>query len=212
MEGCNNAPSVLSLPGAVTSVTTPATITITTNTNTTTEVRAQVAMHIADALAQHYTSTKQQLRDNSSASVPCPIARATDYIWQLGLQYPASGLVPSSDYDQVLILHFVGVWTTRVLPLLLTESSGLALTDLATLSKCILARRRSLKQRGPFWNGQSLSIAEVVVAPFADDILHGGVIPDSREFGALAAWLASVRASPLVSNATTQYGDVVAPT
>ncbi|KAJ2057299.1 hypothetical protein GGI17_005733 [Coemansia sp. S146] len=201
MEGCN-ASSALSLPGAVT----PTNSTITTTTTTTTtaaEVRAQVAMHIADALAQRYISTKHQVTDKISAPVLCPIARATDYIWQLGLQYPASGLVPSSDYGKVLIMHFVGIWTTRVLPLLLAESGGLASTDLAALSKCILARRRSVKQRGPFWNGQSLSIAEVVVAPFADEILHGGLIPDSREFGALAAWLAAVRASPLVSNAAS---------
>ncbi|KAJ2754062.1 hypothetical protein GGI19_002677 [Coemansia pectinata] len=210
MEGCNNASSALSLPGAVTGATTPITST-TTTTTTAAEVRAQVAMHIADALAQRYISTKCQVTYKASAPVLCPIARATDYIWQLGLRYPASGLVPSSDYGKVLIMHFVGVWTTRVLPLFLAESGGLASTDLATLNKCIVARRRTLKQRGPFWNGQSVSIAEVVVAPFADEILHSGLIPDSREFGALAAWLAAVRASPLVSNVATQYSDVVLP-
>ncbi|KAJ2690616.1 hypothetical protein IWW39_000557 [Coemansia spiralis] len=211
MEGSYNAPSALSLPGAVKGVNKHINTTTTTTTTKAAEARAQVAILIADALAQRSMDTKWQVMNKCSSSAPCPIARATDYIWQLGLQNPASGLVPSSDYDQVLMLHFVGVWTTRVLPLLLVEPGCLDLADLATLSKCILVRRRSLKQRGPFWNGQSLSVAEVVVAPFADEILHGGQIPDSREFGALAAWLAAVRASPLVSNAAMQYTHVATP-
>ncbi|KAJ2506866.1 hypothetical protein IWW47_001378 [Coemansia sp. RSA 2052] len=163
-------------------------------------------MHIANTLALRpdataaAADTKAWPADKDGAAALCPISRATDYIWQLGLQHPASGLVPSSDYDKVLVLHFVGLWTTRVLPLLLlAEPGGLSSADLAMLSKCILARRRSLKQRGPFWNGRSLSIAEVVVAPFADDILHAGLLPDTREFGPLCAWLAAVRASPVDS-------------
>ncbi|KAJ2821696.1 hypothetical protein FBU31_004820 [Coemansia sp. 'formosensis'] len=205
MEGCtNNAPGALPLSGAVTGTTAYA-----KPINITTTTAAEVAMHIANALAQRPCNTKDQLNiKDSTTSILCPIARATDYIWQLGLQHPASGLVPSNDYGQALILHFVGVWTTRVLPLFLAESGSLASADLATLSKCILARRRSLKQRGPFWNGRSLSIAEVVVAPFANEILHGGMIPDSREFSALAAWLSAVRASPLVNNATSHLSEI----
>ncbi|KAJ2582420.1 hypothetical protein GGH95_001542 [Coemansia sp. RSA 1836] len=205
MEGCNNAPSALPLPGAVTA---SIAATDTTTTPTAAEVRARVAMHIANTLALRPDATtaadsKAWPADKDGASALCPISRATDYIWQLGLQHPASGLVPSSDYDKVLVLHFVGLWTTRVLPLLLlAEPGGLSSADLAMLSKCILARRRSLKQRGPFWNGRSLSIAEVVVAPFADDILHAGLLPDTREFGPLCTWLAAVRASPVVSKAT----------
>ncbi|KAJ2741088.1 hypothetical protein GGI20_005429 [Coemansia sp. BCRC 34301] len=195
MEGCNNASSALPLPGAVNSD-----IIDTTTTNTTAEVRARVAMHIANTLALRTTAVTLPADKDRTAAM-CPVLRATDYIWQLGLQCPASGLVPSSDYDKVLVLHFVGLWTTRVLPLLLSEPPCLPSADLATLSKCILARRCSLKQSGPFWNGRSLSIAEVVVAPFANDILHAGLLPDTREFGPLSAWLAAVCASPVVANA-----------
>ncbi|KAJ2879362.1 hypothetical protein IWW38_006131, partial [Coemansia aciculifera] len=187
---CENAPSALPLSGAVT-----ANNTTSISTSTSATIYAQVAMHIANTLALRPTPTSADC-----TNCACPIAYATDYIWQLGLQCPASGLVPTSDYDKVLILHFLGLWTTRVLPLLLNRpesNCALPLADLSVLSKCILSRRHSLKQRGPFWNGRELSIAEVTVAPFADDILHSGLLPDSSELGPLCAWLAAVRASPV---------------
>ncbi|KAJ2001227.1 hypothetical protein GGI04_000623 [Coemansia thaxteri] len=173
MEGSNGAPppSALPLPGAV---------------------KATSAVHIAHLLA-HAHHPSAEYRD---------IAAAAAHIWQVGLQCPGSGLVPSSDCDQITVLQFVAIWTTRVLPrLLLSPEAALSSSDLAALSRSIAARRRGLKRRGPFWNGRALSIAEVVVAPFADDILHGALLPDSPEYAALATWLAAIRAAPVVSQA-----------
>ncbi|KAJ2401100.1 hypothetical protein GGI23_001620 [Coemansia sp. RSA 2559] len=124
-----------------------------------------------------------------------PVEHAAEYIWQLGLEHPESGLVPRSDYDRIATLQFVNIWIMHILPALFHSPRAPPSADLARLSKCIATRRHSLGRRGPFWNGPSLSIAEIVVAPFADVMLHDndGFIPDSQEYGAVSAWLAAIR-------------------
>ncbi|KAJ1893591.1 hypothetical protein LPJ66_005662 [Kickxella alabastrina] len=128
-----------------------------------------------------------------------PAERAVDFVWQLGLVHPESGLVPDDDYGRIHMLQFLYIWATRVLPALHTAPEALVRScDLATLSSWIsLQRRRQKKQRGPFWNGRLPSAAEVVVAPFANHLLHAGIIPDTQEHGALASWLAAVQALSL---------------
>ncbi|KAJ1799357.1 hypothetical protein LPJ59_001883, partial [Coemansia sp. RSA 2399] len=115
-----------------------------------------------------------------------PVEHAAEYIWQLGLEHPESGLVPRSDYDRIATLQFVNIWIMHILPALFRSPLTPPSAELARLSKCIAMRRRSLGRRGPFWNGPSLCIAEIVVAPFADAMLHDndGFIPDSQEYGA----------------------------
>ncbi|KAJ1663104.1 hypothetical protein IW140_005346 [Coemansia sp. RSA 1813] len=123
-----------------------------------------------------------------------PMEHAAEYIWQLGLEHPESGLVPGSDYDQIATLQFVNVWIMHVLPALVCSSPMSPSADLARLNKWIVSRRHALGRRGPFWNGRSLCIAEVIVAPFSDAMLHGSnFIPDSQEFSAVSSWLAAIR-------------------
>ncbi|KAJ2619795.1 hypothetical protein GGI25_006051 [Coemansia spiralis] len=124
-----------------------------------------------------------------------PMEHAVEYIWQLGLEHPESSLVPNGDYDCILTLQFVNSWAAHVLPALICSPLASPTADLARISRWIASRRRSLKLRGPFWNGRSLCIAEVIVAPFADALLHSdsGFIPDTQEFSTVATWLAAVR-------------------
>ncbi|KAJ2596924.1 hypothetical protein GGF39_003259 [Coemansia sp. RSA 1721] len=141
------------------------------------------------------------LRDATQKS---PVEHAIDRIWQLGLEFPESGLVPGDDSDRIRMLQFLYTWAIRIVPALLVQSSdgSARASDLATLSGWIsLQRRRHTKSRGPFWNGRMPSAAEIVVAPFADTLLHSNVIPDSQEYGSLAAWLAALRALPQLSDA-----------
>ncbi|KAJ2496313.1 hypothetical protein GGI11_008248 [Coemansia sp. RSA 2049] len=122
---------------------------------------------------------------------------ATEHIWHLGLEHPESGLVPTSDYDQIVTLQFINIWSTNILPALVYSPHSPPFADLAMVNKWIVSRRSSLSRRGPFWNGRSPCIAEVVVAPFADALLHGNsFIPDTQECSAVSSWLAAVRCMP----------------
>ncbi|KAJ2546725.1 hypothetical protein EV175_005492 [Coemansia sp. RSA 1933] len=125
-----------------------------------------------------------------------PVEHAVECIWCLGLEHPESGLVPADSYDQIATLKFVNVWTMHILPALLCSQRTPPSAGLASLSKSIVSRRHAMGRRGPFWNGRSMSIAEIVVAPFADAILHSnGFIPDSPEYAAVSTWLAAIRAA-----------------
>ncbi|KAJ2609621.1 hypothetical protein EV177_004374 [Coemansia sp. RSA 1804] len=107
---------------------------------------------------------------------------ATEHIWHLGLEHPESGLVPTSDYDKIVTLQFINIWSTNILPALVYSPHSPPFADLAMVNKWIVSRRSSLSRRGPFWNGRSPCIAEVVVAPFADALLHGNsFIFDTQE-------------------------------
>ncbi|KAJ1642195.1 hypothetical protein LPJ64_005932 [Coemansia asiatica] len=171
---------------------------------------ANQAIHAAAALVRQRFSRsdaalvlEKLLAVFGNATQKIPAEHAVDLIWQLGIELPESGLVPEDDSGRIRMLQFLYTWATRIVPVLhLQPSECPARTcDLAMLSSWIaLQRRRHAKSKGPFWNGRMPSAAEIVVAPFADLVLHSNIIPDSQEFGSLAVWLAAIRALPQLAD------------
>ncbi|KAJ1812909.1 hypothetical protein LPJ56_005343, partial [Coemansia sp. RSA 2599] len=164
------------------------------------------AIHAAAALVQQRSSRsdvplvqEKLLAALGTTTQKNAVERAIDLVWQLGLEFPDSGLVPEDDSGRIRLLQFLYTWATRVVPALHLQpsESPARAYDLATLSSWIALQRRCYaKSKGPFWNGRMPGAAEVVVAPFADLLLHSDAIPDSQEYGSLAAWLAALRALP----------------
>ncbi|KAJ1863141.1 hypothetical protein LPJ73_000592 [Coemansia sp. RSA 2703] len=149
------------------------------------------------------------VKQHSGASIEIPafaesntahliVKTLVNFIVKLGLKYPESGLVPQDGYGYCRMYDFLHVWSTNIAPLLQSGVGGCDYNcDLATLSIWIAMQRyRRTKKGGSFWNGRIPSAVEVVAAPFADMLLHSGIIPDTSEYSSLTTWLATVRTLP----------------
>ncbi|ORX66540.1 hypothetical protein DL89DRAFT_324954 [Linderina pennispora] len=139
--------------------------------------------------------------DSDSFSLPpavnIALDRAIDFVWRLGAEYPETQLVPAGDHARIYMLQFVGLWTSSVLPAVISGTK-VNENDLVTLAKWLKWQRHANQRKGPFWLGRRIALPEVVVAPFVDELLFDGRMPDSPECAALAAWLAAIQASLLI--------------